>query len=281
MKLAAHNKAKHGSIVRLGPRKLIALARQEQSNLQESLLRESAQFTESKVCTFLRTTIKERFRFHEHETSVKRASATLQEGQRALEVIRAALEGNASYYGRIESMANAEIGPLAFVKMKPAKRYRAMLDVRPQSAKSQKPGLAIPMPEYIMRAEQSPPTESKAAKRSKRKPYMKAIQVQCATGRKFMRVRGWIQPQKTSMMIKASVITNQKRVDRIKLYEEYIRLLKGEADFLKDLGVDNQDIRGASQTIRALLADAYKQFNQPQNGTSTMMKEEKNKHFDG
>lgn len=37
---------------------------------------------------------------------------------KALEVIRAALEGNASYYGRIESMANAEIGPLAFVKMK-------------------------------------------------------------------------------------------------------------------------------------------------------------------
>jgi hypothetical protein len=38
--------------------------------------------------------------------------------QKALEIIRIALEGNAQYYGRIEAMANAEIGPLAFVKEK-------------------------------------------------------------------------------------------------------------------------------------------------------------------
>ncbi|KAG2184940.1 hypothetical protein INT43_000853 [Umbelopsis isabellina] len=273
--------------------------------LYRSLLRESAQFNESKVCTFLRTTIRERFRFHKHETSARRALITIQEGQRvcvkrllkrfrpivdigffnkALKVMRAALEGNDPYYRRIEAMANAEIGPLAFVKKKicrianPAKRHLATLDIRPQSAKSQRPGVAIPLPEYIMQVEQSPSKEANAAELSKRKPYMRAIQVQCATGRKFMRVRGWIQPQKTSMMIKASVMTNQRRVDRIKLYEEYIRLLNGEADFLKELGVDNRDIRDTTQTIRAVLADAYKQFNQPQKGTSTMMKEGNSKH---
>lgn len=32
--------------------------------------------------------------------------------------MRAALEGNDPYYRRIEAMANAEIGPLAFVKKK-------------------------------------------------------------------------------------------------------------------------------------------------------------------
>lgn len=98
-----------------------------------------------------------------------------------------------------------------------------------------------------MQVQQPPPTQTNAPKLSKRKPYMKAIQVQCATGRKFLRVRGWTQPKKTSMMIKAAVITNQKRVDRLKLYEEYIRLLNGEADFLKDLGVDYRDIRDTSE----------------------------------
>jgi hypothetical protein len=129
------------------------------------------------------------------------------------------------------------------------KRYQATLDIRPQSAKSRRPvpGFAIPMPAYILQGEQPLPKQPKAAKVSKRKPYMKAIKVQCASGRNFMRVRGWVQPKRTSMMIKATAITNQKRVDRIKLYEEYIRLLNGEADFLKDLGVDNRDIRGAGK----------------------------------
>jgi hypothetical protein len=124
-------------------------------------------------------------------------------------------------------------------------RYAASLDVRPQSAKHRNPNTPIYMPSHIMKVTSPKPKQPKSPKMRPRKPYQTAFKVESSSGRVFMRVRGWVQPVKTSMMVKNSVKTVQRRLDRFQTHQEYLQLLDGEALFLKTCGVNSDDIRAA------------------------------------
>ncbi|GAB5592914.1 hypothetical protein Unana1_07814 [Umbelopsis nana] len=159
-------------------------------------------------------------------------------------------------------MSLGEIGPLAFVrdKMKkisnPSKRYATAMDIRPQSAKHRNPKTSISLPGHIMQVKLPTPQQHKGPKMRKRKPYQHAFKVESSSGRIFMRVRGWMQPVKTSMMIKNAVKTSQRRLDKFNSYQDYLSMLEGEALFLRGCGVGDDDIRGAAQLFRSALKEA-------------------------
>jgi hypothetical protein len=92
------------------------------------------------------------------------------------------------------------------------------------------------------------PKQQKRAKIRPRKPFQTAFKVESSSGRVFMRVRGWVQPAKTSMMVKNSVKAVQRRLDRFQVHQEYLQMLDGEALFLKSCGVNADDVRGAGMS---------------------------------
>ncbi|CAO3658509.1 unnamed protein product [Umbelopsis ramanniana] len=221
-----------------------------------------ARFQEAEVQTFLRNTISERFRFHHHETSIHRSLKAIDEAEKSLIIIRTALAGNRRYYDKLVDLGMGRIGPLAFVKDKirqisnSSKRYTASLDVRPQSAKHRDPADRFPLPSHVMYLTPPAPKQLKERKMRPRKPFQTAHKVESSSGRVFMRVRGWVQPAKTSMMVKNSVIAVQRRLDRFQAHQEYLQMLDGEALFLKNCGVNADDIRGAAQQVRKAIAES-------------------------
>jgi hypothetical protein len=80
-------------------------------------------------------------------------------------------------------------------------------------------------------------TKKKAEKKQvKRKPYQVAITTQHSSGCEFKRVRGWVQPVRTAMMIKNRVKTKQVRLDRFYELTSQLEMIKSERTFLESLG---------------------------------------------
>lgn len=104
------------------------------------------------------------------------------------------------------------------------------------------------MPSHVMNITPPAPKQAKERKMRPRKPFQTAYKVESSSGRVFMRVRGWVQPAKTSMMVKNSVKAVQRRLDRFQANQEYLQMLDGEALFLKSCGVNADDIRGAGMS---------------------------------
>jgi hypothetical protein len=50
------------------------------------------------------------------------------------------------------------------------------------------------------------------------------------------------------MMVKNSVKAVQRRLDRFQAHQEYLQMLDGEALFLKNCGVNTDDVRGAGMS---------------------------------
>jgi hypothetical protein len=121
------------------------------------------------------------------------------------------------------------------------------MDIRPQTAKRRNADARISMPDHILQVKAPKPQQPKISKMRPRKPYQQAFKVTDSSGRNFIRVRGWVQPVKTSMMIKNSVRTAQRRRDRYQKYVEDLNMLDGEVLFLKGCRVNADDILGAGK----------------------------------
>lgn len=59
---------------------------------------------------------------------------------------------------------------------------------------------------------------------------------QTSNGDKFKRVRGWVQPVQTSMMLKDRVKTNQMRLDKLNELKKQLEMIESERLFLDTLG---------------------------------------------
>ncbi|KAI8145140.1 hypothetical protein BJV82DRAFT_49085 [Fennellomyces sp. T-0311] len=95
----------------LGVQKPLALkARWVTLDLYRSLIRRAHQF-EKPHEKFLVDTIRERFRFHRHESSRPRVLSLLKEGNEALRILEEA-PANTLYMERIDALVRAEAGPL-------------------------------------------------------------------------------------------------------------------------------------------------------------------------
>lgn len=63
-----------------------------------------------------------------------------------------------------------------------------------------------------------------------------AIVAQTSNGYQFKRVRGWVQPVQTSMMLKDRVKTNQMRLDKLSDLKMQLEMIESEKLFLDTLG---------------------------------------------
>ncbi|GAA5810799.1 hypothetical protein MFLAVUS_004226 [Mucor flavus] len=96
-------------------------------------------------------------------------------------------------------------------------------------------------------------SEKKPAQ-TKRKPYQVAIVAQTSNGYQFKRVRGWVQPVQTSMMLKDRVKTNQIRLDKLSDLKIQLEMIESEKLFLDTLGCLPKDkLKGFEITIRATM----------------------------
>ncbi|KAG1058022.1 hypothetical protein G6F43_000180 [Rhizopus delemar] len=107
----------------------------------------------------------------------------------------------------------------------------------------QKPSLQIKqrVSQYLQNEikEKKQPEKKKIKKKKhrKRKPYQVALTVTHSSGYQFKRVRGWVQPVKTSMIIKKFTKTVQKRLDRYTALQEQLDMVKKELQFEISLGI--------------------------------------------
>ncbi|KAJ8660207.1 hypothetical protein O0I10_004067 [Lichtheimia ornata] len=229
---------------------IVKEARSATLDLYRSLLKAAAQFPESHQRYFLRETVRERFRFHRHETSRPRVLRCLQEGSKALEIMWDA-KSNAVYMERIDALATAKAGPLKHVVGKLRripdlnKRASAALDIRSSSSRKRDPNARMAAPEHLCKlaritqpAPYQPPSQpTKTPKFTKRKPYMVSIRTHDANGIPFIRVRGWRQPVQTSMMIKTRVKKLQQWMDKIHELQDLRRMIRSERIFYTSLGI--------------------------------------------
>ncbi|KAI8980351.1 hypothetical protein BDB01DRAFT_851958 [Pilobolus umbonatus] len=81
------------------------------------------------------------------------------------------------------------------------------------------------------------PDTKKKVKITKRKPYQVALSAKHNIGISFKRVRGWVQPVRTSMMIKKRVKVNQKRINKFYEYKSQLEMISHEQEFLAYLGI--------------------------------------------
>ncbi|ORZ00637.1 hypothetical protein BCR43DRAFT_148875 [Syncephalastrum racemosum] len=93
------------------PRRIRLQIQHETFSLYRSLLRSARRTTESQQ-TFLRETIRERFRFHQHETSRHRTLQCIREGEQALRIIRES-RTNIVFQERLDALAAGKAGPRA------------------------------------------------------------------------------------------------------------------------------------------------------------------------
>ncbi|KAI8337936.1 hypothetical protein BC941DRAFT_424105, partial [Chlamydoabsidia padenii] len=251
-------------------------------SLYRSLLRTAHRFEQPHQQWFLNSMIRERFRFHQCETSRKRSLALLSDGDKALQQMTLALDGNVAVQKYIDDLSTAKIGPLAHAIKKLRKipdllqRTVTAVDIRSQASKKRHQARTdrVILPPHLLDLARVPTTipssrrQYNAAKilltmqqryqkkpRSiKWKPHQVIMVTQASSGFRFIRRRGIRQPVTTSMMMKNRARTNQKRVDKHYALTGLVDDIKSEGLFLSQLGVQDD-----SQEYLRPIHDALKQ----------------------
>ncbi|KAI7870190.1 hypothetical protein BDF14DRAFT_1775496 [Spinellus fusiger] len=231
--------------------------------LYRSLLKTTQRFKDESHKTFMWNTVKERFRFEKYNSSRSKTLTLLLQGEKGLQLMREAQQGNTLFIDRINAMVHGEVGPLHHTLQRlrklhhPLRRVLAATDIRSRASRLRNPKNPnrIPLPtalcEKVRLKEELPRTRRQRqdliARINKKKPkqprirtlYQKALTAYSSAGHEFKRVRGWRQPLRTSMMIKKRVKTIQKRLDASAIIEGHIEMLKGEDLFLNYLNMPN------------------------------------------
>ncbi|KAL1930022.1 hypothetical protein VTP01DRAFT_1176 [Rhizomucor pusillus] len=244
-----------------GPRRQLAKeTRQFTLSLYRHLLAEANAFQQPIHRQFLRERIRERFRFHQKETSRKNIFKCLEEGVKTLDMMRTA-KVNTVYMNRINDLAKARAGPLKHVvhnlRNIPDLERRAIAaaDIRSRASRRRQPrrryaiaasGVVcrltkINTPTYRSKHFIKKITRKKPARFRNRKHYQVALTVKDSNGFEFKRVRGWRQPLKTSMMMKKrvrKVLLWQERAEDMEWYQE---MIKYEREFQMSLGIKPDD----------------------------------------
>ncbi|KAI9484798.1 hexokinase-domain-containing protein [Zychaea mexicana] len=214
-----------------------------------SLLKTARTFDNPNQQKFLADTIRERFRFHKHESSRPRVLRLLHEGNEALRILEEA-PLNTVYMERVNALAHAEAGPLKHSVQKLNKRAVAAMDLRSQESKRRNHGIGdrihgtktvyelARIPEQLPASGRPGEKPRKAPKMTKRKPYQ-IVHTVTAQGFTFKRLRGWRQPVQTAMMIKARVKKLQEWMDKDQYLKSMLDILKHEQVFYDGLGVSD------------------------------------------
>ncbi|CAO3592187.1 unnamed protein product [Absidia cylindrospora] len=249
-------------------RQLYLQTRSVTLSLYRSLLKTARQFTAPHEHWFLNHTIRERFRFHECETSRKKALHLLSEGDEALQQMKLALEGNLAVKNYIDQLASAKIGPLAHAITKLRRipdllqRSIAAADIRSQASRlrntrrsdrmilpshlieeARLPMSRVPSSRRLYKAAIALMTQQKKEQRQKPKkqivlkPYQVKRASYASSGFMFVERRGFRQPTRTGMMMKNRAKTQQKRLDESNRLMVQKNDLLSESLFLKQLGV--------------------------------------------
>lgn len=94
-----------------------------------------------------------------------------------------------------------------------------------------------------------------------RKPYQVAITTQHSSGYRFKRVRGWVQPVQTAMMLKSRVKTNQIRLDKLFEYKSQLEMVRSERLFLSNLGcLPSDKLHDMGMSVLREIAGVLKYF---------------------
>ncbi|KAI9320706.1 hypothetical protein BX666DRAFT_1875314 [Dichotomocladium elegans] len=225
---------------------LASEARQATLELYRCLLKASRKLPEPHQRQFVNATIRERFRFHRHETSRSQVLKRLSEGNKAYILLNEA-QNNSQFLERIDTLARGKAGPLRHVIHKLDKRASAAMDIRSRTSRKRDPGHPIQAPAQVLQLARisipkpyTPPRRK--PKFTRRKPYQVAIKARDAAQSVFMRVRGWRQPARTSMMIKARVKKLQQWMDEVHRCQNLIDIVRKEKMFYANLKVP-EDLR--------------------------------------
>ncbi|KAL0079397.1 hypothetical protein F4703DRAFT_1874336 [Phycomyces blakesleeanus] len=231
--------------------------------LYRSLLRTAQHFDNDIHQVFLWNTIRERFRFEMYNSSRAQTLTLLLQGEKALDLLRKAQGGNRTYLERIDAMATAKIGPLKHVTQNirkiqhPLKRALAATDARSHASRIRQTGRSnrIPLSKSLcrklridtdlpltrrQRLEYKTRIYKKKKKLRVRTFYQQAITTRNSCGYVFKRVRGWVQPLRTSMMLKNLVKKKQQRFDLNYKYAWHLELVRQERIFLSNLGIKDE-----------------------------------------
>ncbi|KAG2215269.1 hypothetical protein INT45_008191, partial [Circinella minor] len=227
-------------------------------DLYKSLLKSTRSLKDVNQHHFLINTIRERFRFHKHESSRPRILGLLREGNEALRILEEAPH-NSIYMERINALAEAKAGPLknSVEKLRriPNLKIRALAikDIRSRTLKRRNHDSKnhIPGSDIVRKLARIPDSltttttttthqekNQKKPKMIKRKPYQ-IVKTITAQGFTFKRLRGWRQPVKTAMMIKKRIKKSQQWTNHQQTIESLLDIISHEQLFYDTLGVNN------------------------------------------
>ncbi|KAI7902438.1 uncharacterized protein BX663DRAFT_511071 [Cokeromyces recurvatus] len=177
------------------PKPLVQEIRFKTLNLYKSLLQSSQHYPPGQL---LKEGIRKEFKKNKYNTSRKKISVLLTEAEKTLDYLEKGKKDETIASKIVEYVKK-------YTKKETKKKKPAIIQVK------------------------------KKPKMTKRKRYQVAITTRTAHGFEFKRVRGWVQPVQTSMMLKKRVKTNQARIDKSDKLKEELNMIRMEERFLRQL----------------------------------------------
>ncbi|ORX48770.1 hypothetical protein DM01DRAFT_1338429 [Hesseltinella vesiculosa] len=241
-------------------------------SLYRYLLRTANQYKVPEHQWFLRTMIKERFRFHQYNTSPKSILQLLSDANKSRQALDAGLQGNQRIMQHIDNLAQGRTGVLAQVIQKlqaidhPTTRSMMATDIRSMAARKRHPqrcyrmflpphlwpaaGVTGPLPisrRAYAQAERSIKLEKQERRKQRRirmasklKAYQTMRTFRSSSGFYVRVIRGWRVPTSTAMAIKKRVKKNEQRLAEYRDLLENLQMLRSEQSFYETLGMPKE-----------------------------------------
>ncbi|PVZ96916.1 hypothetical protein BB558_007153 [Smittium angustum] len=220
--------------------------------IYRKLLKSSEKIEDDISKTFLKSWIKERFRFNKELNTKKKLQECIYEALKSLKTIDRAIEFGGKDLQLINDFAYGKKGRVEYILNrvkagKPEEYNRLLHDIRSKSSIKKNPQqwYAIPfdtrlfaVPKHILEITKESALKEKTKNKRIIPPDEVVYQdVVTSSGLKFYRIKGRIQPHWISTKIKHLTLTLDKTNKRINLLENYKLDMKEEQSFLSRLGI--------------------------------------------
>ncbi|KAJ1968344.1 hypothetical protein IWQ62_001303 [Dispira parvispora] len=216
-------------------------------HLYRHMLRLSGQFVDDVHRTYLKSWLRERFRYYRRLRSPQLTQQRLVEAHQTHQRLQRALKGDQGELNLVDDLAYGRFGRVYDV-IQWIKQYRNLrkpcrlaLDMRSDAARRRDPHPAyrIPLDSRVF----SPPSIAVCPDLldlvpPEVPPAPRVFNAKNTNGFEFKRIKGLPQPRKLSVKIKRYVQATQENTDHLALYKEYLALAKAEDRWLASLGLE-------------------------------------------
>ncbi|RHZ45169.1 hypothetical protein Glove_688g36 [Diversispora epigaea] len=236
-------------------------------SLYKTLLKITELFPEAIHRKYLFYTIRDKFRYRRHETSVTNTTKFLEEAKECRNTLLNALKGDKVAFQHIDDLAWGRKGRLqAILTLLRTKKWktktkanrgilRIVSDTRSMESRKKDPHPAYKIP--LDRRLYSPPRIQLRLKppfrKVKKHPWRSGLvrhKVTTQLGYRFWRTRGWKQPVWISMMMKKRIAQHQKKLNRFRVLESHLEMIRVEESVMKKLDRNlSEDIEGFDDLI--------------------------------